>query len=57
MSALLWWLIPLTVTALAIAVVALIRRPRKPLADGTADFEQLREAMNKPLPHDPRRRR
>lgn len=55
MSALLWWLIPLTITALAIAVVALIRRPRKPLSDGTADFEQLREAMKKPLPHDPRR--
>lgn len=50
MSALLWWLIPLGAVAVTIGVIALTRRPAKPLPDISADYRQLQRAMSKPLP-------
>lgn len=50
MSALLWWLIPLVAVALTVGVVALLRRPAKPMPDVRSDYLQLQKAMAKPLP-------
>ncbi len=50
MSALLWWLIPLAAVALTVGLVALVRRPAKPMPDVTSDYLQLQKAMAKPLP-------
>ena len=49
-TALLWWLIPLGAVALTVGVIALLRRPAKPLPDASGDYDQLRKAMSKPLP-------
>ncbi len=57
MSALLWWLIPLGAVALTVGVVALVRRPSKPMPDITSDYLQLQKAMTKPLPTARRGRR
>jgi hypothetical protein len=52
LSALLWWLIPIVATALALAWAALRARPhREPKAQvGMSDRERFREAMERPLP-------
>jgi hypothetical protein len=52
LSALLWWLIPIVATALALAWAALRARPsRQPKAQvGLSDRERFREAMERPLP-------
>ena len=52
MSVLLWWLIPVVATLIALAWVALRNRPSRPAdaAQGMADMERFREAMAKPLP-------
>lgn len=49
-SALLWWLIPLGAVAVTVGVIALVRRPAKPLPDISGDYQQLQKAMSKPLP-------
>ncbi|MGI9196502.1 MAG: hypothetical protein ACR2KE_03470 [Candidatus Nanopelagicales bacterium] len=52
MSALLWWLIPVGATLLALAWAALRSRPRRP-ADTHAslgDMARFRAAMRRPLP-------
>jgi len=49
-SALLWWLIPLAAVALTVGVVAVVRRPAKPMPDVRSDYLQLQKAMAKPLP-------
>lgn len=52
MSVLLWWLIPVIATLIALAWVALRNRPSRPAdaAQGMAEMERFREAMAKPLP-------
>jgi hypothetical protein len=51
-SVLLWWLIPVIATLIALAWVALRNRPSRPAdaAQGMAEMERFREAMAKPLP-------
>ena len=52
MSVLLWWLVPVAATLLALAWVGLRSRPSKPVdaQQGMADLERFRQAMSKPLP-------
>ena len=52
MSVLLWWLIPVAATFLALGWVAVRNRPSKPVdaEQGMADLERFRQAMAKPLP-------
>ncbi len=52
LSALMWWLIPIVATALALAWAALRARPsRQPKAQvGLSDRERFREALVRPLP-------
>ena len=47
MSALVWWAIPLVITALAIAFVALRSRVAEPEPDPMAERLRLREAMER----------
>ena len=54
MSALVWWAIPIVVTAVAVAVVSLRSRIRDPRTDPMTDRVRLREAMERPIPRDPR---
>jgi len=46
-SALVWWAIPLLITALAIAIVALRSRISEPRSDPMAERVRLREAMER----------
>lgn len=50
MSALVWWAIPIVITAIAIAVVSLRSRIGDPRTDPMADRVRLREAMERPNP-------
>ncbi len=52
MTVLLWWLIPLAATMLALLFVGLRSRPSKPVdaQQGMADLERFREAMSRPMP-------
>ena len=52
MSALVWWAIPVVITAIAIAVVALRSRLGDPGPDPMAERLRLREAMERPIPRD-----
>ncbi|MBU6311595.1 MAG: hypothetical protein KGN38_03600 [Actinomycetales bacterium] len=58
MSALLWWLIPVGATLLALAWAALRSRPRRPLDTHSSlgDMARFRAAMRRPMPdgHSPR---
>ena len=47
MSALVWWAIPILITALAIGVVALRSRIGEPKSDPMAERIRLREAMER----------
>jgi hypothetical protein len=51
-SVLLWWLIPLAATMLALLFVGLRSRPSKPVdaEQGMADLERFRQAMSRPMP-------
>lgn len=52
MSALLWWLIPIGATVLALVFVLLRSRPAKPTApsDSMERLRRMQEAMERPLP-------
>lgn len=52
MSALLWWLIPLGATVIAVLWVTLRSRPAKPMDghDGMARLQRFQHAMERPLP-------
>lgn len=50
MTALVWWLVPIGAVALTVGVIALVRRPAKPLPDISGEYKQLQRAMSKPLP-------
>ena len=52
MSTLLWWLIPIGATCLAILGVMLWARPRPPMDghDGMAMLRRFQSAMERPLP-------
>lgn len=54
MSFWVWWLVPVVATAIALVIVALRNRERKPAdADsGMAELERFREAMQRPLRKD-----
>lgn len=54
MSALVWWAIPIAITAIAVAVVGLRSRIGDPKTDPMADRARLREAMERPIPRRPR---
>lgn len=53
-SALVWWLIPIAVTALVVVVVALRGKVADPRVDPMADRVRMREAMERPFPRQPR---
>ena len=55
-SALVWWAIPVVITAVAVAVVALRSRLGEPGPDPMTERLRLREAMERPIPRDPRGR-
>ena len=55
-SALVWWAIPVVITAVAVAVVALRSRLGEPGPDPMTERLRLREAMERPIPGDPRGR-
>jgi hypothetical protein len=52
-SALVWWAIPIVITAIAIAVVGLRSRIGDPRTDPMTDRARLREAMERPIPNSP----
>lgn len=54
MSALIWWLIPIAITALVVVVVALRSKVADPRVDPMADRARMREAMERPFPRQPR---
>lgn len=54
MSALVWWAIPIVITAIAIAVVGVRSRIGDPRTDPMTDRARLREAMERPIPNSPR---
>jgi cytochrome c-type biogenesis protein CcmH/NrfF len=49
-STLVWWAIPIVITAIAVAVVSLRSRMVDPRTDPMADRARLREAMERPIP-------
>jgi hypothetical protein len=55
MSALLWWLIPLVATLIALAWAAMRSRPRRAADthETVGDMARFRAAMRRPLPADP----
>ena len=56
-SVLLWWLIPIGITVLAVLWAGLRARPKKPAEghDGMASLRRFQDAMERPLPSaDPR---
>ena len=52
-NALMWWLLPLGATALAIAWVMLRGRPTRPSQphEGIESLRRMQHALQKPLPH------
>lgn len=52
MSALVWWLIPIVATVLAVLFVMLRSRPAKPTTteDAMEGLRRMQEAMERPLP-------
>ena len=55
-SVLLWWLIPIGITVLAVLWAALRARPARPAAghDGMAGLRRFQDAMERPLPQPDR---
>lgn len=51
-NALMWWLLPLGATALAIAWVMLRSRPERPTQphEGMESLQRMRQALEKPMP-------
>jgi hypothetical protein len=58
-NALMWWLLPIGVTALAVAWVMLRSRPARPAApdESMEALRRMQLAMEKPLPGDVHRER
>lgn len=56
MSTLLWWLIPIGATVLAVLWAMLRARPDKPMEghDGMASLDRFRDAMQRPMPGEDR---
>lgn len=56
MQALLWWLIPLGATVLAVLFVMLRSRPAKPTTaeDSMQRLRRMQEAMERPMPSNTR---
>lgn len=55
MSALMWWLIPLAVVAIAVGIVALVSYLRRPTEDhDLGQFASLQAAMSRTQTHDRR---
>lgn len=54
MSALIWWAIPIAITALVIVVVTLRGKVADPRVDPMAERTRMREAMERPIPRQPR---
>lgn len=54
MSALIWWAIPIAVTAVAVLFVAVRGKVAEPRVDPMADRMRLREAMERPIPGETR---
>lgn len=52
MSALMWWLIPVVATLLAVGYVVYRGRPERPMegAEGMQTLRAFQDAMNRPLP-------
>lgn len=52
MSALMWWLIPIGATVLALGFVLLRGRPSRPAApsDSMENLRRMQQAMERPLP-------
>lgn len=52
MSALMWWLIPIGATVLALGFVLLRGRPARPAApaDSMENLRRMQQAMERPLP-------
>ncbi len=53
-SVLLWWLIPIGITVLAVLWAMFRARPEKPIEaeDGMAQLRRFQDAMERPLPND-----
>ena len=61
MSALIWWLFPISATVIAVLWATLRARPEKPTeaVKGMANLRRLADAMERPMPEEsdrPRRR-
>lgn len=56
MATLMWWLIPIGATVLAVGFVMLRGRPTKPTAarDSMQNLRAMQKAMERPLPSDRR---
>lgn len=54
MATLMWWLIPIGATVLAVGFVMLRGRPKKPIAarDSMENLKAMQQAMKRPLPSD-----
>jgi len=52
MSALMWWLIPIGATLLAVGFVVLRSRPIRPMQaeEGMDRLQRMQEAMERPMP-------
>jgi hypothetical protein len=52
MSALMWWLIPLLATVIAVSYAIYRGRPDRPMegAEGMQTLKAFQDAMNRPLP-------
>ncbi len=53
-SALIWWLIPISATVIAVLWVTFRSRPEKPTeaVKGMANLRRLADAMERPMPED-----
>ena len=56
MATLMWWLIPIGATVLAVGFVMLRGRPTKPTAarDSMENLQRMQQAMERPLPSNRR---
>ena len=55
MSALVWWLFPISATVIAVLWATLRARPEKPTEanKGMANLRRLADAMERPMPQEP----
>ncbi|CAB4934738.1 MAG: hypothetical protein F2836_04490 [Actinobacteria bacterium] len=58
MSALIWWLFPISATIIAVLWATLRSRPEKPTEanKGMANLRRLADAMERPMPEEPGRK-